>query len=218
MIAVWLTLALAIVPGRPGERPAWRAHDEVLLSPELRETIGKIAAIYHAKTKRTLEITSGVRTPERQAAAMYDKLRAGGSLALYKRQSLVAPISKAYREGRRKKQPRAVVVAAMAEVIRGQVERGEFISRHLKGRAFDARSAGLSGKQRGAFLAACREVGGVRVIVESRPPHFHVELLPPKPPPPTAEEPPEATTPETAPPEPPPEDDEPDLEDEPAPR
>ena len=175
-------MALLVVPSAPAEKPAWKAHDEVVLSPDLRAVISEIAAVYHAKTKRTLEITSGVRTPERQAAAMYKKLAVGGSLALYKRQSLIAPIRKAYRDGRRARHKKEAIIAAMADEIRAQVERGEFISRHLKGRAFDARSVGLTGRQRTAFLTACRESGKVRVIVESKPPHFHVELLDPKPP------------------------------------
>lgn len=179
MIALLVALLVAL-PGKPPKRPALKLHDNVVLNDALRSVIHDIAERYNGKTNRTLEITSGVRTPARQAAAMYTKLRQGSSLALYKKQSLIAPIKKAYREGRKKKLGKDAIVRAMTEVIEGQVARGEFISRHLKGRAFDARSVGLSAKQRGAFLAAAREVGGLRVIVESRPPHFHVEIVGPR--------------------------------------
>ncbi|MFO0746069.1 MAG: hypothetical protein U1F43_10395 [Myxococcota bacterium] len=170
---------LRVVPSKPPtERPALKLGDDVVLSDDLREVVRAIAQRYHEKTKRTLEITSGVRSPERQAGAMYTKLVVGGSLAIYKRQALTTPILKAYRDGRKKKHKKEEIVKAMAAVIADQVAHGDFISRHLKGRAFDARLHGLTGKQRQAFLAAAKEVGGVRVLIERHPPHFHVELLP----------------------------------------
>lgn len=179
MVALLLALALALPGKPPKERPALKLGDDVILNDDLREVVRAIAERYHDKTGGTLEVTSGVRTPERQANAMYTKLALGGSLAIYKKKALIDPIMKAYREGRKKKWKREATVHAMAAVIAEQVARGDYISRHLRGRAFDARSHGLTAKQRGAFIAAAREVGGVRVLSERKPPHFHVELLPP---------------------------------------
>lgn len=158
-------------------RETWRARGDIELNPILRDKIGEIAARYYAKTKRVLEITSGYRSPSRQAGAMYTKLAAGGSLAIYKNQSLVQPLYKAYREGRKKRWKKDRIVAAMAAVLASQVERGIYLSRHMKGRAFDVRSVGMSGRQRAALRAAIAEVGGLRLLYESKPPHFHIEIL-----------------------------------------
>src|SRR5690606_13170758 len=118
-------------------RKTWDARDGIELNALLRDRIGEVAAIYHAKTRRTLEITSGYRSPSRQAAAMYVKLAAGGSLAIYKNQSLVEPLRKAYRDGRKKRWKRERIIAAMADVLEAQVARGVYLSRHMRGRAFD---------------------------------------------------------------------------------
>lgn len=158
----------------------WVARDGIELNDIIRDRVAAVAAIYYAKTKRTLEVTSGYRSPSRQAGAMYGKLVAGGSLAIYKNQALVAPLMKAYREGRKKRWKRERIIAAMAEVLSAQVERGQYLSRHMRGRAFDLRSSGMTGRQREALRAAIAEVGGMRVIYESKPPHFHVEILPDK--------------------------------------
>lgn len=180
--ALVVLLALLLVSpaeARPrrSDRPAWKAVDGIELNDLLRERISAVAAIYFAKTNRTLEITSGYRSPSRQAAALYNKLAVGGSLAIYKNQSLVEPLRKAYRQGRKKRWRKERIIAAMAEVLAEQVERGIYLSRHMRGRAFDLRSSGLTTRQRSALRAAIAEVGGMRLIYESKPPHFHVEIL-----------------------------------------
>jgi len=158
-------------------RPAWRALDGVELNELLRARISEVASLFHERTRGTLEITSGYRSPHRQATALYTKLAVGGSLSIYKNQSLVEPLRKAYRDGRKKRWKKERIIAAMAEVLEEQVARGIFLSRHMRGRAFDIRSSGLSGRQRAALRAAVAEVGGMRLIYESKPPHFHVEIL-----------------------------------------
>lgn len=159
-------------------RPSWRPAPGIEVTSELRPHIEAVARIYFARTGRTLEITSGYRSPRRQADAMYVKLSVGGSLGLYKRQDLTRPLLDAYRQGRKKRWKKDRIVAAMAEVLQGQVERGQYLSRHMRGLAFDVRSTGLTGRQRQALLAAVREVGNMRVIHERRPPHYHIEVIP----------------------------------------
>lgn len=181
-IALLVMLSLASVTtgsalAKPRARPPWIARDGIEMNDVLRERIGEVAAIYFKKTKRTLEITSGYRSPSRQAAAMYGKLAVGGSLAIYKNQTLVDPLRKAYREGRKKRWKKERIIAAMADILESQVARGIYLSRHMRGRAFDVRSNGMSARQRSAFREAVAEVGDMRVIYESKPPHFHVEIL-----------------------------------------
>jgi uncharacterized protein YcbK (DUF882 family) len=158
-------------------RPHWVATPGIELSPFLTEAIDRVAEHYYAKTRRRFTVTSGVRPPARQARAMYAKIAAGGSLSIYRNQSLIEPLRRAYRDGRKKRQSRERIIAAMTEILSDQVARGHYISRHMRGRAFDVGTAGLTKKQRQAFLAAVREAGGMRVIVETKPPHFHIEVL-----------------------------------------
>lgn len=186
--ALALALCLAMGPGLPAAfgSPSharapitWKAASGIEITPELRRHIARVAEIYYAKTRRPLEITSGYRSPRRQADALYTKLAVGGSLAIYNNQALTQPLNKAFREGRKKRWKRDRIVAAMAAVLEAQVAEGHYLSRHMRGLAFDVRSTGMSGRQRQAFLAAVREAGDMRVIHESRPPHYHVEILKP---------------------------------------
>lgn len=171
-----MLIAGAATVVRAGERVTWQAKDGVELNELLRERIGAVAEIYYAKTKRRLVITSGYRSPARQAAAMYAKLRAGSSLGIYRRPDLIRPLKKAYRNGRRGRWKKAAIIAAMTEILEQQVARGVYLSRHMQGRAFDVRSRGLSSRQRAALGQAIREVGGMRLTRERRPPHYHIEI------------------------------------------
>lgn len=180
-----LLLALALVasmviPVAARPKPTWKQAPGIEITAELRPHIEAVARIYFEKTRRPLEITSGYRSPRRQAEAMYVKLAVGGSLALYKRQDLTRPLLDAYRQGRKKRWKKDRIVTAMAEVLQSQVDRGQYLSRHMRGLAFDVRSTGMSSRQRQALLAAVREVGQMRIIHERRPPHYHIEVIIPR--------------------------------------
>jgi len=178
-----LTLALVatmVVPAQARPKPTWKQAPGIEITAELRPHIEAVARLYFEKTRRPLEITSGYRSPRRQAEAMYVKLAVGGSLALYKRQDLTRPLLDAYRQGRKKRWKKDRIVAAMADVLQSQVDRGQFLSRHMRGLAFDVRSTGMSARQRQALLAAVREVGQMRIIHERRPPHYHIEVIIPR--------------------------------------
>ena len=185
-------LVLASAATAHAAPPRYTLKPGVRLTPHVEAKVAAIAERYHAATKRTLLITSGTRSPHEQAAAMYGKLKAGDRLYLYRMQSSVAPLRAAYDRGRRKRAKPDVVIREMAALLAAQVERGVFISRHLRGNAFDVRSHDLKPRQRRAFLAAVAAVGGVTVLEERRPPHFHCEVRAPKasdaPDPPEADE------------------------------
>jgi hypothetical protein len=172
------TLAAPLAEARP-PRSTWVANPGIELNAALREAIDRVGEAYFKKTKRRFTVTSGVRPPERQARAMYAKLMAGGSLSIYRNQALTEPLLKAFRDGRKKRHSKDRIIATMTDILKDQVARGRYISRHMRGRAFDVGTNGLTKKQRQAFIAAVREVGGMRVIFETKPPHFHVEIIAP---------------------------------------
>jgi hypothetical protein len=66
----------------------------------------------------------------------------------------------------------------MTKVIRAQVQRGEFVSRHLEFAAADVRSRDLSEAEVEALRAAVREEPGAQLVDErdGAAPHLHLNL------------------------------------------
>ena len=105
---------------------------------------------------------------------MYDKLRFGERLTgLYRDFHAASEIQAAYRLHRRR--GRHACIVAMAEVIRSQIGRGCFISHHLRASAADVRSRDMTRAQRQVFRDVVAAVGGVSLLEEGTPPHFHLQ-------------------------------------------
>ncbi len=171
LVAVWLSLAAT----GAAEETAYTCEDDVRLGPRMERTMEEIATEFRRRTGRRLHVTSGTRSPDQQARAMYDKIRLGQRLTrLYRDYEAASEIQGAYRRHRRR--GRAVTVRAMADVIRGQIGRGCYVSRHLYASAVDVRSRNLSRRHRRIFRSVVRSVGGVELLEEGRPPHFHLQL------------------------------------------
>ena len=72
-------------------------------------------------------------------------------------------------------------VEAMAAAIREQVNKGEYVSKHLSGYAFDVRSRIMSDCEKKSFEAVIKEVLGSAdsshlLTNEPGEPHFHVQF------------------------------------------
>lgn len=162
---------------------SFRALPGVVLSPEVARQLDLVAAPYLRRTRRQLVVTSGSRTVESQAAAMYAKLRKGRRLLrLYRHRALALEVIKAYRAARRRRMGRGATLAAMAAVMRRQVASGEYVSAHLRHGAVDIRSRGMRRRHKRVFRWLVGRTRGVRLIKEERhPPHFHLEVDPPPP-------------------------------------
>lgn len=171
----------------PGPVPAAGARPEdsrrymllpgVTLSPLVKEKVTRIADGYHRRTGKPLVITSGARDSSEQAEAMYELFRLGADVtSLYRNKSALREIQQAYEDGRAAARPTGAVVTAMAEVIRRQVERGVYISAHLKAGAVDVRNRDMSTAEKRALLDAIAEVGGVSALEEAKPPHYHLQV------------------------------------------
>ena len=174
-IVVSLLACLAIASAGRAEDRYFTAEEDVRLSGRMESTLRRIARRYHERTGQRLHVTSGTRSPRQQAEAMYDKLRLGVRLTrLYRDYEAAAEIQQTYRRHRRAGRRRCV--RAIARVIRRQVDRGCFISRHLHASAVDVRSRTMSARQRRVFREVVREVGGVELLEEGRPPHFHLQM------------------------------------------
>jgi uncharacterized protein YcbK (DUF882 family) len=132
----------------------------------LRELIDS----YFERAGTYLHITSGFRSPQAQAEAMYHNLRAYGKSyvsRVYGGSAAAIAIIELY-SGNQKN--RAAAINSMAAIIQSQVAAGVYVSRHLLGKAFDIR---LRGTNLSVLRKIVRSLGG-RLGVERD--HYHVEF------------------------------------------
>lgn len=159
------------------KRGRFEALRDVALSAKVEEKLNAIAARYQKKTGKTFVVTSGIRDPDSQAELIYQKLVLGDDLLkLYKDKTAVKELVDTFEDGQRKRKSRTTIVTAIASTIRAQMKRGIYISAHLKAGAADVRSSSMTAADKRAFVEAAREVGGFSIMLESTPPHFHLQL------------------------------------------
>lgn len=114
------------------------------------------------------EVTSVNRSTEHQAQLLYSAYSRGVDLyKLYENKKLVDEIMFAIDD-----------VPSIITVLDKQVKRGDYISKHLCGKAVDIRSKHLSPQTRRRFAAYLNNKywNTLEVINELKPPHFHLEL------------------------------------------
>jgi hypothetical protein len=161
----------------PTKRDRFEALPDVTLSTRIEQKLNSIGASYEKKTGRTFVVTSGTRDAESQAEAIYDKLSLGEDiLKLYKDKAAALELKRAYDAGRAADKSKSTIVVTIADTIRAQMRRGVYISAHLKAGAADVRTSTMTGAERRAFVDVARAAGGVLVLEETAPPHFHLQL------------------------------------------
>ncbi|WP_437570179.1 hypothetical protein [Sorangium sp. So ce542] len=170
-----LTALGKAVPTEPWTPPPYEVLPGVTLPAPIAAKLERIDRNYARRTREHLVITSGTRDANRQARAMFTKLRLGEDLLkLYRNKAAVQEITKAYRASSGK--PPEQVVDAMEAVIQDQIDRGIYVSAHLRRGAVDVRNRTMSPKEKRAFLESASEVGGVLVIEETTPAHYHLQI------------------------------------------
>lgn len=106
---------------------------------------------------------------------VYAKIQAH-DLTIYTNHKAALEIKAAYDRAKAAGKPKSEVLAAMAAVIEDQVERRVFISRHLTARALDVRNNDMTSEQKRVFKQVVQAIGGVTLLEEGKPPHFHLQL------------------------------------------
>lgn len=147
----------SLPPGVPGNSGLVLNDGQVKFIAALRRAVPASIPLY---------VTSGTRTPERQAAALKTKRDMGDNLyKLYRADYIV-------------KELMAVpnTVADMAPIIRKWAQKGVYMSRHMRGDAVDLRSRNLTKSQIDTVMEAARNLGA-KAIYETKPPHIHVESI-----------------------------------------
>jgi hypothetical protein len=147
------------------------------LSATVENKLARIAAGYFARTGKRLVCTSGTRDPDSQAAAIYDLLRLGADVVrLYRHKEAARELVDLFVAGRNARKAPADVTSELAAAIRRQMDRGIFISAHLAERAVDVRNRDMTAVERRVFVEEVSKAGGVRLLEERVPPHFHLQL------------------------------------------
>ena len=173
------------VPSSGGQTPTGAASspapgETATIDPKIRPQVDNIRAEFTQQTGLTLKVTSGVRSPKQQAQAMYDKLQRGGSLNIYANKTAAAEVQAAYDLARKSGAGEAAIVADMASVIQKQVSRGVYISKHLTNTAIDISNSDANGRPLShndlAILFSIIGRHGGKVLMESKPPHIHVQF------------------------------------------
>lgn len=171
-----LGIALAGAPDTSAaDTRRYTVADGVQLGGRMERVIARIAREFHRRTGRGIHVTSGTRSAREQARAMFHKLRRGQRLTrLYRDYDAASEIQRAYRRHRREGTGRCV--RAMARVIRSQVQRGCYISRHLRASAADVRSRDMTRREQRIFRQVVAGFDEVSLLQEGTPPHFHLQL------------------------------------------
>jgi hypothetical protein len=150
---------------------------DIPIPPKVEQKVEKIAKKVFEQTGARVVVTSAARTPLRQADAMKTKLDLGESpRSLYANKKAAGEIENAYRYAKKIGLAGKQVTGTMAMVIQRQIDSGVYISRHLREGAVDLRSRNLTHEQKVAVRKAA-VAEGARVMLESTPPHFHLEVF-----------------------------------------
>jgi peptidoglycan hydrolase-like protein with peptidoglycan-binding domain len=148
----------------------------VRLSDNARERVGRIGDEYFRRTGKNLRVTDGTRTAHDQARQIYNKIQLNDT-GIYRNQTALAEIRRAYDAGVRAGKSRAEIINDMSAVIQGQVDRGVYISRHLRAGAVDISVRGMTAADEREFRASVAAVSNdTSVLRETRPPHFHLQF------------------------------------------
>lgn len=128
---------------------------------------------YEKRAGKPLVVTSRGRTAATQARAIHRITKTNGVryvTRLYRNRRAIREILVPYKLHRRR--PRKAE-REMARVIQSQIDRGIYVSNHLRGLAIDVRSRGRGAARLSILRQVARSLGG-RVSIERD--HYHVEL------------------------------------------
>jgi Lipase (class 3) len=164
------TMSAVSATGTTGGRN-FTVNDGTVLTPTLEIFAHDLSAAFERRTGKQIHVTSGVRTPEAQARAMWTKLVANEDLTkLYRNKTAVNEVIAAA-----KGRPEVVAIPTMMAILTAQMGRGVYLSGHMRANSIDVRSKTMSEAEKRACEAAVAELGA-RWLHEGVPPHYHVDM------------------------------------------
>ncbi|MCP4486411.1 MAG: hypothetical protein GY820_03695 [Gammaproteobacteria bacterium] len=147
----------------------------VILESDIEKKVKKIAAEYFKLSKKMIVVTSGTRSASSQASAMYGKLSGGDKLKVYRDQEMAKEILGDYNTAVGAKKTNAQILISLQNKIDEQIKNGKYISKHLKKGAVDIRGRDMTDKDKLNFKKSAAGIAKI-VILETVPPHFHLQF------------------------------------------
>jgi hypothetical protein len=133
----------------------------VVLTPRLRNYLDELSS----RLPFDIVVTSGVRTPERQAKAMFKKIELGDDLiALYRDDAFAQSVIDAYPN-----------LQQGSAAVQAYIDRGGGSTMHLSGNAVDIRTRDKTQTEIDTIMATVRSMGD-RALYEPIPPHIDISL------------------------------------------
>lgn len=163
---------------KTNESPYYTIDPNIIISPEAKNILDLIGAEYFKQTGKRFNVNSGTRDPYRQAEAMYVKYPGDKTFSEYRNRPAINEILEAIRKAQKAGQSRAQIVKAMGDVIKSQVERGIYISSHLKAGAIDISvfaTAETPEPDKKLIISIAKKVTGGQAFEETNPPHIHIQ-------------------------------------------
>lgn len=163
------------------ESPYYTIDEGIVLSTEAIEILDKIAVEYFKRIGKKFNVNSGTRTPYRQAAAMWVKYAKDKTLSEYGKGAAITEILDSIKTAQKAGKTGNAVVQAMADTIQSQVNRGVYISSHLKAGALDiavVASPGVTAMtktEKKAMIEIAIKVTSGKAFEETNPPHIHIQ-------------------------------------------
>lgn len=156
----------------------YKVQPQIAIPLHIEKTVAQIAERTFEKGVRPIVVTSAARTPLSQADAMRVKIAGGDNIVrLYANKQAAGEVLQAYKHAKHLGLGVEGVNQEIAQAIQSQVDRGIFISNHLREGAVDIRIRDLSSTERHDLIASAQETEGVhKTILESIPPHLHIEV------------------------------------------
>lgn len=133
----------------------------VVLTPRLRNYLDQLAS----RLPFDIVVTSGVRTPERQAKAMFYKIEQGEDITqLYQDKAFANSVIDAFPD-----------LQKGADAVQAYIDRGGGKTMHLSGNAVDIRTRDKTQSEIDVIMATVRSMGD-RALYEPVPPHIDISL------------------------------------------
>lgn len=162
--------------------PYYTIDADIILESEAIAILDKIGPLYFNKVGKKFNVNSGTRDAHRQAEAMWVKYPKDKIFSEYPNRKLINEILEAIKNAAGKSN--AVVIQAVTDVIQSQINRKEYISKHLIAGCIDIATEGdkptgvtaMSSSEQKIMIEIAVRVTGGTAKKENNPPHVHIQF------------------------------------------
>ncbi len=171
-------------PKKPGENPYYTIDAGIVLEADAIAVLDKIGPLYFEKVGKKFNVNSGTRDAFRQADAMWIKYPRDKIFSEYPNRKLINEILESIRAAQKTGKDRAGIVQAMTNAIQLQINRKEYISKHLIAGCIDIATepdiatgvARMSSQEQTIMKEIAVKVTGGTAKKENNPPHIHIQF------------------------------------------